>query len=275
MSYRQTIYNRLRQAGMTEAGALAMLGNFECESNCEPNRVQGDGSPYRTTSKAYTSNYMNGTWGQDRFANGLTGYGLAQWTYPTRQAGLWSFWKQSGKALDDAEMQCDYAVKELKRDFPELWNLLCTSNDVYTLTKRVCYDFENPAVKNVDARFSAANRIKHEINLNEWQSASPGEPQLPSGDLGGGGGVITSPTGYWPLRGIRGGSNDPGLCNGMDGEDVKVLQALLNARGYPIKEIDGQFGLELDSTVKRFQSDHGLSPDGIVGPLTWAALWKG
>ena len=39
MSYYQTIYNRLRKHGLTQAGALGMLGNFDCESNCEPNRV--------------------------------------------------------------------------------------------------------------------------------------------------------------------------------------------------------------------------------------------
>ena len=35
MSYHQTIYNLLRGYGLSEAGALGMLGNWECESGCE------------------------------------------------------------------------------------------------------------------------------------------------------------------------------------------------------------------------------------------------
>lgn len=251
MSYRQTIYNRFRQLGMTEAGALAMLGNFECESNCEPNRVQGDGSAFRTISKSYTANYMNGTWGKDHFVNAKTGYGLAQWTYPTRQADLWEFWKASGKALDDAEMQCDFSVKELKRDFPELWDLLCTSNDVYTLTKRICYDFENPLVKNVDSRFSAASRIKFEIDLN------------------GGGTDDSDPQPLKPdkleLRTID--KN----CKGFD--EIYLLQALLLCRGYDVP-VDGVWTDTLADAVKAFQTHHSLGADSIVGNLTWAALLK-
>ena len=48
MSYHQTIYNLLRGYGLSEAGAIGVIGNWQAESNCEPNRVQGDFSPYRT-----------------------------------------------------------------------------------------------------------------------------------------------------------------------------------------------------------------------------------
>lgn len=36
--------------------------------------------------------------------------------------------------------------------------------------------------------------------------------------------------------------------------------------------VDGIFGTRTQNVVKEFQTDHRLSPDGIVGPLTWAAL---
>lgn len=251
MSYRQTIYNTLRKNGMTEAGALAMLGNFECESTCEPNRVQGDGSAYRTISKSYTANYMNGVWGKDRFVNGMTGYGLAQWTYPTRQAELWDFWKASGKALDDPVMQCDFAVKELKRDYPELWNLLCTNNDVYTLTKRICYDFENPLVKNVDARFQAANRIKYEIDLN------------------GGGDVDPTPVvdHSLTLRTID--------KNCEDFLEYTLMEILLGMRNYMIADVDNIVSTDsVWNALKQFQKDSGLEPDGVCGSMTWNALLK-
>lgn len=249
MSYRQTIYNRLRQAGMTEAGALAMLGNFECESNCEPNRVQGDGSSYRTISKSYTANYMNGTWGKEKFVNGLVGYGLAQWTYPTRQAELWDYWKSSGKSLDDPVMQCDFSVKELKRDYPELWNLLCTNNDVYTLTKRICYDFENPLVKNVDARFQAANRIKYEIDLNGGGDDTPVDPE-------------PKPTHNLVLRTVD--------KNCMNFNEIVLLKGVLLCRGYTYDDVTEN----LWYTVRAFQRENSLADDAIVGARTWEALLK-
>lgn len=253
MSYQQTIYNRFRQLGMTEAGALAMLGNFDCESNCEPNRVQGDGDRYRTISKTYTANYSNGTWGKDKFVNAKTGYGLAQWTYPTRQAGLWDFWKASGKALDDVVMQCDFSVKELKQDFPELWRLLCTSSDVYMLTKRVCYDFENPLVKNVDSRYNAAVRIKGEIDLGNWQNSVPVasnlQPNLQQ--------VATSHK--LVLRTID------WHCESWP--EFDVLSAILQCRGYEMDDLD-----DVWDSLGQFQQEAGLTPDKIAGPKTWAKL---
>ena len=73
MSYYQTIYNRLRYHGVTQAGALGILGNFDCESNCEPNRLQGDFSPYRSTSKKYVYDVTSGRIDRDRFSNDQKG----------------------------------------------------------------------------------------------------------------------------------------------------------------------------------------------------------
>lgn len=53
--------------------------------------------------------------------------------------------------------------------------------------------------------------------------------------------------------------------------EVKELQTLLNQHGFAI-EVDGKFGGDTQSAIKRFQGEHGLIDDGIVGALTWAAL---
>lgn len=53
---------------------------------------------------------------------------------------------------------------------------------------------------------------------------------------------------------------------------VRRLEEILDGLGYPIARISGTFGNELDGIVREFQRTHGLDPDGIVGPLTWAAL---
>lgn len=69
-------------------------------------------------------------------------------------------------------------------------------------------------------------------------------------------------------------ANRPQLAQGADGDDVVALQRRLLELGYdlgPARD-DGQFGRATAAAVRGFQASHGLVADGIVGPLTWAAL---
>lgn len=61
------------------------------------------------------------------------------------------------------------------------------------------------------------------------------------------------------------------LRQGSTGGAVKILQAGLNGKGYPLVA-DGIFGSGTDGAVRRFQSSRGLASDGVVGQLTWNAL---
>ncbi|WP_431854331.1 N-acetylmuramidase domain-containing protein [Azospirillum sp.] len=58
---------------------------------------------------------------------------------------------------------------------------------------------------------------------------------------------------------------------GSAGPAVRRLQATLNLRGAGLLE-DGAFGRVTELAVMRFQDAHGLLADGIVGPVTAAAL---
>lgn len=62
------------------------------------------------------------------------------------------------------------------------------------------------------------------------------------------------------------GSKRPVLDNGDEGDTVRELQKLLGVG------VDGDFGDETEAAVRQFQREHGLTPDGVVGKLTWAAL---
>ena len=258
MSYYQTIYNRLRAAGLTEAGALGFLGNWDCESNCEPFRVQGDFSPYRTVSHQYTKDVEDGRIPMHQFAHDAKGYGLAQWTFYSRKEGLYDYWKKSGKKLDDCEMQTDFALYELVTEgqYATVNQAVRTSNDLYSCVKIICERYEQPAVNNIDARFQSAQRIKHEIDLNpEPVPPEPPRPEPP---------VPPTPTDvYWPPRTID--KN----CVGFP--EIWVLTSLLYCRGYGLEPVD----VWMDDTteaVKDFQIDNGLTVDGVVGKMTWKAL---
>lgn len=68
----------------------------------------------------------------------------------------------------------------------------------------------------------------------------------------------------------------PVLRFGAEGWQVTRLQKLLRERGFlpePAK-IDGDFGEITDAGVRAFQELNDLVADGIVGPLTWAALQR-
>ena len=58
---------------------------------------------------------------------------------------------------------------------------------------------------------------------------------------------------------------------GDQGEHILQLQRLLEQSGLRVGE-DGFFGPATASAVRHFQSSRGISPSGVVGPDTWAAL---
>ncbi|KPL90099.1 penicillin-insensitive murein endopeptidase [Herpetosiphon geysericola] len=59
---------------------------------------------------------------------------------------------------------------------------------------------------------------------------------------------------------------------GDNGNAVKAVQSLLNAKRNAGLTVDGDFGAGTESAVKSFQSHAGLSADGVVGPTTWKNL---
>lgn len=62
------------------------------------------------------------------------------------------------------------------------------------------------------------------------------------------------------------GGGRPTLRLGDRGEAVKIVQAAVRVA------VDGIFGAATEAAVRQFQRDHALAPDGIVGPLCWAAI---
>ncbi|MCD8127696.1 MAG: glycoside hydrolase family protein [Clostridiales bacterium] len=61
------------------------------------------------------------------------------------------------------------------------------------------------------------------------------------------------------------------LRNGDTGQQVTVLQKLLNQLGASLSE-DGIFGSKTEAAVEQYQTDNGLSVDGICGPKTWGGI---
>ena len=244
---RQTIFESFRKAGMTPTGALSMEGNLEEESGCEAIRLQGDFTADRWKSKDYVNKVDSGVISDESFARDSKGFGLAQWTFWSRKQGLLAHCKRSGVSVGNEAAQCSFIVAELKTDYPDLWTYLCSCGEdqLYEATRRICLEYERPAIPNTQARYNAAVRIKNELQALATEQIDNGVDKC------------------WPPRMI---------CQGMSGADVEVLQALLKAHGYTLAGVGGVFGVSTDKAVRKFQTDNGLVVDGIVGPKTWRAL---
>ncbi len=272
MSYHQTIYNLLRGYGLSEAGALGMLGNWECESGCEPYRVQGDYQASRAISKAYVDAIESGRMSKEQFATDQKGFGLAQWTYPQRKRNLWDRAKNSIYRIDYCEFQVEFAILELSSEYSGLLSYLKTAEAIWDCTDRICREYERPAVNNVQARYEAALRIRKELDLSgavvvednatiQEAEVLPYKPEL------------IPATECWPPRMVD---------KNMDGDDVVILKAVLSARGFfnqfsadSSGYLDGQtdkFDDDTEKAVKHFQAAYKLDVDGVVGPKTWAKL---
>lgn len=253
----QTIYARLRQLGMTAVGACGLMGNMRDESAMRANNAQDS---YGRNDESYTAGVNAGNIG---FVNDAIGYGLCQWTAPDRKAKLLAYARGWGVSIDNEDMQTVFAVKEMKEDFPGVWQALQTTNSVYEAARIVCLKYERPAnaESKVAARAGFANEFYMSLGgMDVSQPSSPdnsptGEPEdeifhTPATEI------------FWPPR---------ELAFGMFGGDVVALQGLLVARGFNLN-VDGDFGNKTRMALMAFQAESGLIGDGIAGPLTWDKL---
>ena len=65
------------------------------------------------------------------------------------------------------------------------------------------------------------------------------------------------------------------LKTGSTGTDVSVLQQALVEAGYAVSGTEmwsGVYGATTTAAVSAYQTSHGLTPDGVCGPKTWASL---
>ena len=98
-----TIWEYLKSKGFSNVAAAALMGNMEAESNCVPYRLQGDFTTGYNRSVEYTRRLDAGTISKNEFVYngpGGGGYGLMQWTYPSRKAGLYDLAQDLTEAVN-------------------------------------------------------------------------------------------------------------------------------------------------------------------------------
>lgn len=264
-----TIYQHLRAGGLSPAGACAVMGNMFQESAMQPNNVEN-----RCTMRdsEYTSAVDEGRISPDQFVYDKYGYGLCQWTFWSRKKELWMMANERQVSIADEAMQCDLCLKELARDYPDLYQQLCSCTEagLQNATETFCRRFENPdmGVAQIRLRYQAALqfyatavKIEHAtaaannctddacpINIGNVQE---GEPYMEIGV--------------------------PPLRKGNRGTQVAMLQAGLKAMGYYKglinHRIDGVFGDNTEKAVREMQSACNQPVTGIVDQGTWQVMF--
>ena len=144
MDNAQKIWDKLIAAELTPAGAAGLLGNLYAESGLNPCNLQNTyEAKLGYTDAGYTAAVDNGSYAN--FADDRAGYGLAQWTYPSRKAALLAFARAQGASIGDLDMQVSYLLHELKTLFKALWDKLRTTDSVREASDCVLLQFERPA----------------------------------------------------------------------------------------------------------------------------------
>ncbi len=260
------MYHYLKEKGLPRSGILAVMGNCADESAFRPDNVE-DRCPI--SDESYTAAVDNGSYSREQFLRDggkAYGYGLFQWTYWSRKAGLYDLAKKRGVSIASRQLQMDWLWEELQQgEYAHVLNKLMGDDSLFEKTKYFMIHFEKPADQS-DSHARHRTRLAEEIGkeLEETPSVADGD-SLPSGAqaLEKGAEISDAPlSAYWPPR---------CLCLDMSGADVAVLQALLVAHDYAVT-ITGVYDKTTRVKVMAYQAEHNLEPDGIAGPLTFGSL---
>ena len=186
-SNEETIWNYFKKQGFTDAAVAGIMGNLEAESGFRPNNLENAAekkSGY--TDAEFTKAVDNGSISRSQFikstkfgvySNGTYGYGLAQWTYSTRKAGLYDFAKSKGVSIGNLQMQLDYIMKEIKSSYKSLISYLSKETDVAD----ACLKFHNVYEGSADSASRLSGRIKkaeaiynkyHKVSTHDCPAAS-------------------------------------------------------------------------------------------------------
>lgn len=232
------IISTLQAAGMSLAGAIGTWSNIDRESGGNPQNVEDRSG---LDDAAYTRMVDAGGYDFETDNGRHFGYGIAQWTAGPRKRKLLEFCRKWGKSVGDLDAQLAFLPKEMREDFPLVWAVCQTGEDPGEVAAVVCRLYEIPANTEAKARDRAAHARAY-AGKNQTQDLTEK---------------------FWPPR---------MLCKGMKGLDVSALQSLLCSHGYTVTAVNGVFDDSTEKALRKFQEDHGLEVDGIVGNNSWKAL---
>lgn len=247
----QTIYQALRNGGLSAAGACGMMGNMYAESGMRSNNVQDNCT---VSDYDYTYNVDNGVLTRWQFMSDSYGYGLCQWTSSDRKDGLYLLAKEKGVSISDEAMQCEFCLYELKK-YKNLYEFLCSTDDIAKAAERVCAEFERPAINNFAVRINAAQKFYNQFADQQVEKPCTDDAcwvEIPEEE-----------TCTVNVRVLR---------KGCLGRDVFLLQAALYDMGIDCGIPDGDFGINTEEAVKEMQRAEKVEPTGVADWYVWQTV---
>lgn len=136
-------------------GVAALMGNLYVESKLNPRNLQGSYErKLNMTDEQYTYSVDNGLY--PGFVDDRAGYGLAQWTYPTRKENLLNYALDHGKSIGDLNMQLEFLWQELQ-GYTTCLNALKAATSVREASDVVVDRYEKPADRSEKGKQNRAN----------------------------------------------------------------------------------------------------------------------
>ena len=150
------IYKKCISLGMTPAGAAGCTANIWTESAGNPINVE---NTCPLSDEEYTRAVDDGRY--ENFAGDHYGYGFCQWTLRSRKEKYLEYFKGHGVSIGDAETQFQFMAREMREDYPYVWNILTHTASPYEAGAVMCRQFERPqnVEESADARGELAGKI--------------------------------------------------------------------------------------------------------------------
>lgn len=181
----KAMWDHLKGLGLSDIASAVTMGHFFAESGLRSNNVENSyEDDLGLTDKTYTASVDNGSY--DNFADDRAGYGLAQWTYPTRKKALLEFALAAKKSIGDWAMQLNFYWKEVQ-GYKAVMDAFKTGTDIRAVSDIFMVKFENPADKSNEAKQRRASYCQKYYDKYASKTTAPEtEPAAPetASDIG-------------------------------------------------------------------------------------------
>ena len=130
------------------------MGNLEQESTFSPSNVQNN---MGYSDEDYVNGIKNGTISRESFINDGRGFGIAQWTYPSRKANLYD--TLGPENIDSLDGQLNFMYDEMGEG---MRNKMQTADNINSATTDFHDSYEKSADKSMATRQGNAQSIYKE-----------------------------------------------------------------------------------------------------------------
>ena len=171
----KTQWDGLKAFGLSDLAAAVVMGNAQCESGCETNRLQGDFEATRSWSRSYTSMVDSGEISRDDFIfRGPSGggYGWLQWTEHGRKAGYYDHARRLGVSIGSEKAALSWFWEELHQPgFSTVLDALEHGTDLRAMSDVFLRRFEMP--DDQSAKVAAYRAARCQEMLDRFGGSSP------------------------------------------------------------------------------------------------------